>query len=233
SPGVLTHPVPTLAGAFVMQMSSSCLLAANCSVPAFGLSLLFNRNPLVCYVPQVQLWVPCAQGLLERVASVVASLLNGDSVWGHRARSRLRACRQLGSELCGAGAPRSAPPQLRIVAEPQPSPSGGVLLTCYVWGFYPPEVAVTWQLNGQPVAAAGTAKVLPRGDFTYQTQATLRVSARPGDSFSCSVQHRSLRQPLEQHWGPGLSPELLVKVVVAVVMVVLGLVVFSVGTFCY
>ncbi|XP_054033160.1 HLA class II histocompatibility antigen, DM beta chain-like [Dryobates pubescens] len=220
-------------GAFVMQVSSSCLLAANGSVPAFGLSLLFDRTPLACFVPQAQLFLPCAQGALQGVDSVVASLLNADPAWGHRAQSRLRACQELGTELWGSTARRSVPPQLRIVADPLPTTPGGVLLTCYVWGFYPPEVTVTWMLNGDPVATAGTAKVLPRGDFTYQTQATLRASAQPGDSFSCSVQHRSLQQPLRQHWGPGLSPELLVKVVVAVAIMGLGLVVFSAGTFCY
>ncbi|NWZ60309.1 HB2L protein, partial [Haliaeetus albicilla] len=128
---------------------------------------------------------------------------------------------------------RRAPPQIRIVSVPLPNTPDAVLLTCHVWGFYPAEVMVLWLHNGDVVATGDNAELLPNGDWTYQTQVTLTVTAKVGDTFTCSVQHASLDRPLCEDWGPGLSPGLTVKVVAAAVVMTVGLVVFTAGTFSY
>ncbi|XP_009471436.1 PREDICTED: class II histocompatibility antigen, M beta 1 chain-like [Nipponia nippon] len=137
------------------------------------------------------------------------------------------------SPLPDPGVGLDPPPQVRIVPVPLPNTPNAVLLTCHVWGFYPAEVTVLWLHNGDVVATGDTAKLLPNGDWTYQTQVTLTVTAKAGDTFTCSVQHASLNRPLRKRWGPGLSPGLTVKVAVAAVTMTLGLVVFAAGTFSY
>ncbi|XP_069737489.1 HLA class II histocompatibility antigen, DM beta chain-like [Phaenicophaeus curvirostris] len=221
------------AGAFLVHVASSCPLAANGSVLDFDFAIVFNKNPLVCYDPTAQLFVPCDWGLLHGVADVVAANLNNDTGWLQRAEARHRACRDLGLHFWASTALRRTPPQVRIVASKTSNARTPVLLTCHVWGFYPAEVTLTWLHNEDVVATKATPKVLPNGDWTYQTQVMLRVTAKPGDTFTCSVEHSSLEQPLQKDWGPGLSPGLVVKVVVAAVMMTLGLVVFAAGTFSY
>lgn len=94
-----------------------------------------------------------------------------------------------------------APPQLRIVPTPLTNVPDAVLLTCHVWGFYPPEVSVQWLHGGDVVASGDTAKLLPAGDWTYQTQVDLRTTAKTGDTYTCLVQHASLEQPLRESWS--------------------------------
>ncbi|XP_068265344.1 LOW QUALITY PROTEIN: HLA class II histocompatibility antigen, DM beta chain-like [Nyctibius grandis] len=218
------------AGAFLVHVASSCPLVATGSAPAFGLTIVFNKNPLVCYDPGARRFVPCDWGLLHGVATAVASGLNNGSAWVQRAEARRRACRDLAGGIGVSAALRRAPPQIRIVPVPLPT---ALLLTCHVWGFYPPEVTVRWLRNGDAVASGDITKLLPNGDWTYQTRVTLRVAAEAEDTFTCWVQHPSLERPLHQDWGPGLSPGLAVKVAVAAVTMTVGLVVFAAGTFSY
>nr|AJG01875.1 DMB1 [Nipponia nippon]ALP32493.1 DMB1 [Nipponia nippon] len=220
-------------GAFLVHVASSCPLAANGSALAFDFTLVFNKNPLVCYDPAAQRFVPCDWGLLHNFAGVVAYVLNNGTAWVERAEARRQACRDLAARFWASAALRRTPPQVRIVPVPLPNTPNAVLLTCHVWGFYPAEVTVLWLHNGDVVATGDTAKLLPNGDWTYQTQVTLTVTAKAGDTFTCSVQHASLNRPLRKRWGPGLSPGLTVKVAVAAVTMTLGLVVFAAGTFSY
>ncbi|KAF1470820.1 HLA class II histocompatibility antigen, DM beta chain, partial [Pygoscelis antarcticus] len=193
----------------------------------------FNKNPLVCYDPDARHFVPCDWGLLHGVAGLVATFLNNDTAWLQRAEDRRQACRDLATHFWASTALRRTPPQVRIVPVPHPThhtppPSPA---TC---GFYPPpEVTVLWLHNGDMVATGDTTKLLPNGDWTYQTQVTLTVTAKVGDTFTCSVQHASLDRSLREDWGPGLSPDLTMKVVMAAVIMALGLVVFAAGTFTY
>ncbi|XP_071657013.1 class II histocompatibility antigen, M beta 1 chain-like [Patagioenas fasciata] len=220
------------AGAFVVQVSSSCALAPNGSALAFGLTFLFNKNPLVCYDPDNGRFVPCDWGLLHGYAAFVALVLNDNASWLQRAEQRRRACQELAHEFWGATALRQTPPQARVVPSSVPG-APDVVLSCHVWGFYPPAVTVEWLHDGAVVAAGDTAAIRPRGDLTYQTQVPLRLPRGAGGAFTCAVRHAGLERALRRRWGPGLSPELTEKVAVAAVTVTLGLLIFGAGTFCY
>ncbi|XP_065715825.2 HLA class II histocompatibility antigen, DM beta chain-like [Patagioenas fasciata] len=213
------------AGAFVVQVSSSCALAPNGSALAFGLTFLFNKNPLVCYDPGAGRFVPCDWGLLHGYAARVAAGLNNGTGWLQRARQRGRLCRELPPRVWGAAALRQTPPRARVVPSGTGNARAPTLLTCHVWGFYPREVSVTWLRNGDLVGPAEPPPIsaVPSGDWTYQAQVTLPVAPVAGDTFTCAVQHASLDQPLLEEWGPGLSPGLTLKVAAATVVMALGL----------
>lgn len=144
----------------------------------------------------------------------------GDVAWGHRAWNWPRDCTGMSQgPLHGSIAPATprggkgtvplpdcpllapAPPQLRVVPTPLTNVPDAVLLTCHVWGFYPPEVSIQWLHGGDVVASGDTAKLLPAGDWTYQTQVDLRTTAKTGDTYTCLVQHASLEQPLRESWS--------------------------------
>uniref|UniRef100_A0A8B9GBR4 Ig-like domain-containing protein n=1 Tax=Amazona collaria TaxID=241587 RepID=A0A8B9GBR4_9PSIT len=128
----------------------------------------------------------------------------------------------------------TAPPQAHVTSSSSSDSSLPVLLTCHVWGFYPPDITVLWLHNGDIVSVGDQPPpVVPNGDLTYQTQLTLKATPAHGDTFTCSVLHPALEQPLLVDWGHGLPPALLVKVVVATVVMLLGLGVFAIGLHRY
>ncbi|XP_014817557.1 PREDICTED: HLA class II histocompatibility antigen, DM beta chain-like, partial [Calidris pugnax] len=223
------------AGAFLMHVASSCPLAAYSSVLGFEFSIVFNKNPLVCYDSNAKKFVACDWGLLHNVATAVATKLNNETTWVERAEARRQACHQLAPHFWGSTGLRRMPPQARVIASKTGNARAPVLLTCHVWGFYPPEVTVIWLHNGDIVGPGDHPPVsaIPNGDWTYQIQLTLMVAPVAGDTFTCSVQHVSLDQPLLEDWGPGLSPGLTLKVAAATVMMVLGLGFFIAGVHRY
>ncbi|NWT49374.1 DMB protein, partial [Chroicocephalus maculipennis] len=235
SPGDATYPHVPLVGAFVMHVASSCPLAANGSVLDFDFSIVFNKNPLVCYDSNHRLFVPCDWGLLHQVATRFATVLNNGSAWVERVEARRQACHQLVPQFWASTGLRQTPPQALIVSSKTRNARAPVLLTCYVWGFYPSEVTVIWLHNGDIVGPGDHPPIsaIPNGDWTYQTQVTLMVAPVAGDTFTCSVQHASLGQPLLEDWSPGLSPGLTLKVAAATVMMALGLGFFIAGVYQY
>ncbi|NXG88492.1 DMB protein, partial [Stercorarius parasiticus] len=224
-----------LVGAFVMHVASSCPLAANGSVLDFDFSIVFNKNPLVCYDSNAQRFVPCDWGLLNQVAARIATVLNNGSAWVERVEARRQACHQLVPQFWASTGLRQTPPQALIIPSKTGNARAPVLLTCHVWGFYPPEVTVIWLHNGDIVGPGEHPPIsaIPNGDWTYQTQVTLMVAPAAGDTFTCSVQHASLDQPLLEDWSPGLSLGLTLKVAAATVMMVLGLGFFITGVYQY
>nr|XP_038028171.1 HLA class II histocompatibility antigen, DM beta chain-like [Anas platyrhynchos] len=133
--------------------------------------------------------------------------------------------------------PNPAPeqPQVRIIPTETGNARVPVRLSCHIWGFYPPEVTVIWLHNGDIVEPDdyNPISAIPNGDWSYQTQVSLLVAPVAGDTYTCSVQHVSLQEPLLEEWSPGLMPEVTILVVVATVLMVLGLGLFLAGVYCY
>jgi len=98
--------------------------------------------------------------------------------------------------------PTPAQPQVRIVPAQTGNPSVPIRLTCHVWGFYPPEVTIIWLHNGDIVGPGDHSPMfaIPNGNWTYQTQVALSVAPEVGDTYTCSVQHASLEEPLLEDW---------------------------------
>ncbi|XP_042679835.1 HLA class II histocompatibility antigen, DM beta chain-like [Centrocercus urophasianus] len=226
---------PLNSGAFMVHLASSCPLAANGSLLGFDLTVAFNKNPLVCYDPDVRRFNACDWRLLHNVAGRIASALNNGSTWVQRAEARRRACSKVAARFWAQTALRRTQPQVRIVPAQTWNPSMPIRLTCHVWGFYPPEVTIIWLHNGDIVGPGDHSPVsaIPNGNWTYQTQAALSVAPGLGDTYTCSVQHASLEEPLLEDWRPGLTLEVTLMVAVATVTMVLGLGLLLTGVYCW
>nr|XP_025975638.1 HLA class II histocompatibility antigen, DM beta chain-like isoform X2 [Dromaius novaehollandiae] len=219
------------AGAFLVHMTSSCPLAANGSVLEFQFTIVFNKNPLVCYNASARRFVGCDQGLLWKYAANLATMLNNGTTWVERAEARRQACSEVALPLWAQTALRRTPPQARIIPLNTGNARAPVRLTCHVWGFYPPEVTVIWLRNGDVVGPGDHPAITatPNGDWTYQTRVALTVAPEAGDVYTCSVQHASLDEPLLEDWRPGLTLGMTLKVAAATVLMVLGLGFFLLG----
>ncbi|XP_053330065.1 major histocompatibility complex class I-related gene protein-like, partial [Spea bombifrons] len=105
---------------------------------------------------------------------------------------------------------KNVPPQVKITEKA----SGGVTkLLCHVYGFYPRDVDVKWMKNGIDEVYSDEAKqILPNTDGTYQIRASVEVTPRQGDSYSCYVDHSSLEKELIVPWEAKRSSSLYIVI---------------------
>ncbi|MGH0155617.1 UNVERIFIED_CONTAM: hypothetical protein FKN15_036355, partial [Acipenser sinensis] len=93
-------------------------------------------------------------------------------------------------------------PSIQIRSNKMFSSQHQSMLVCYVIGFYPREIKVTWLRNGVKVTAdVSYSELLPDGDWTYQIHSYLELTPQSGDSYTCRVEHSSLAEAIEEKWG--------------------------------
>nr|AHM27288.1 sGP4-Tm:pFc [synthetic construct] len=78
-----------------------------------------------------------------------------------------------------------------------------VSITCLVTGFYPPDIDVEWQSNGQQEPEGNYRTTPPQQDvdgtyFLYSKLAVDKVRWQRGDLFQCAVMHEALHNHYTQ-----------------------------------
>uniref|UniRef100_A0A8C4YTW5 Ig-like domain-containing protein n=1 Tax=Gopherus evgoodei TaxID=1825980 RepID=A0A8C4YTW5_9SAUR len=119
---------------------------------------------------------------------------------------------------------RREPPRVQV--GDRRSRDGLTTLSCRVHGFYPRSVAVVWLKKGVAMPQETIQwGVVPSGDGTYQTRATIEIDPSSETNYTCCVEHPSLAQDLRVPWVPKSNVMLIVGVVIGV----LGLVAVVAG----
>nr|ABD84177.1 MHC class II antigen DM [Sus scrofa] len=221
----------TGAGGFVAHVESTCLLDDEGTPQDFTYCISFNKDLLTCWDPQETRMVPCEFGALNALATYFSVYLNQQEKLLQRLSNGLQNCATHTQPFWKSLTHRTQPPSVQVAKTTPFNTRESVMLACYVWGFYPADVIITWRKNGQPVLPHGKAHMItqPNGDWTYQTVSHLATTPSYGDTYTCVVEHIGVPEPILQDWTSGLSPVQTVKISVSVATLGLGLIIFSLG----